>query len=31
LESKADEIVDRTNNSPTKMGTIPTGELILYV
>jgi hypothetical protein len=31
LESKADELVDRTNNSPTKMGTIPTGELILYV
>jgi hypothetical protein len=31
LESKADELVDHTNNSPTKMGTIPTGELILYV
>ncbi len=26
LESKADELVDHTNNSPTKMETIPTGE-----
>jgi hypothetical protein len=31
LESKADELVDHTNNSPTKMETIPTGEWILYV
>lgn len=31
LESKVNELVDHTNNFPTKIETIPTGELILYV